>query len=223
MKAGAIAAMLMLALAGCEPPRALETYSTVPITPFLGEAIMGDPQATVTLVEYASTTCAHCRAFHKQAFARLRSGYIDTGKVKLQFVMMPTQPVGVALAGEALARCAGEDRYFEVIDTLFDAQDTLTSAARAPWLLQQELFSIGEIYGLTKDEVGSCLDNRDIVALTGEAVKAAPADITGTPSFAINGVKLTVNRFDDLFDELDRAVAASRAPQPAGEPPKKPY
>lgn len=212
MKLRALAIVLALGISACEATREPEQHQTVPVTPFMGEAVLGNPAAPVTLVEYASTTCGHCQAFHAQVFPDLKKAYIDTGKVKLRFVMMPTQPVGIALAGEAIARCAGETKYFDVIDTLFEAQDTLTSAARDPWLLQQELRAIGDMYGLDKDEVGTCIDHEPIVTMTREGVKAAPASITGTPSFAIDGVKLELETLEDLSAALDAAIANPSAP-----------
>lgn len=212
MKLRALAIVLALGISACEATREPEQHQTVPVTPFMGEAVLGDPAAPVTLVEYASTTCGHCQAFHAQVFPDLKKAYIDTGNVKLRFVMMPTQPVGIALAGEAIARCAGEAKYFDVIDTLFEAQDTLTSAARDPWLLQQELRAIGDMYGLDKDEVGTCIDHEPIVTMTREGVKAAPASITGTPSFAIDGVKLELETLEDLSAALDAAIANASAP-----------
>lgn len=212
MKLRALAIVLALGISACEATREPEQHQAVPVTPFMGEAVLGDPAAPVTLVEYASTTCGHCQAFHAQVFPDLKKAYIDTGKVKLRFVMMPTQPVGIALAGEAIARCAGETKYFDVIDTLFEAQDTLTSAARDPWLLQQELRAIGDMYGLDKDEVGTCIDHEPIVTMTREGVKAAPASITGTPSFAIDGVKLELETLEDLSAALDAAIANASAP-----------
>lgn len=212
MKLRALAIVLALGISACEATREPEPHQTVPVTPFMGEAVLGNPAAPVTLVEYASTTCGHCQAFHAQVFPDLKKAYIDTGKVKLRFVMMPTQPVGIALAGEAIARCAGEAKYFDVIGTLFEAQDTLTSAARDPWLLQQELRGIGEMYGLDKDEVGTCIDHEGIVEMTRAGVQAAPADITGTPSFAINGVKVELETLDDLSAALDAAIAAAASP-----------
>jgi protein-disulfide isomerase len=212
MKLRALAIVLALGISACEATREPEQHQTVPVTPFMGEAVLGDPAAPVTLVEYASTTCGHCQAFHAQVFPDLKKAYIDTGKVKLRFVMMPTQPVGIAFAGEAIARCAGEAKYFDVIDTLFEAQDTLTSAARDPWLLQQELRAIGDMYGLDKDEVGTCIDHEPIVTMTREGVKAAPASITGTPSFAIDGVKLELETLEDLSAALDAAIANASAP-----------
>lgn len=215
MKLYALAALVALGLSACDTPRAPEPFETVAISPFMGAPMLGDPNAPVTLVEYASTTCGHCKGFHDQVFPDLKAKYIDTGKVKLHFVMMPTQPVAIALAGEAIARCAGEAKYFDVIDTLFDAQETLYSAASNPWLLQQELRGIGETYGLSKDQVGSCIDDTGIVELTRAGVRAAPADITGTPSFVINGVKLELESLDDLSAALDAAIAAGAPAAPA--------
>lgn len=216
MKRLAIAvAALALGLAACEAAREPEAFETVAISPFMGDPVLGDPDAPVTLVEYASTTCGHCQAFHAQVFPELKARYIDTGKVKLKFMMMPTQPVGLALAGGALARCAGEDRYFDVIDVLFKKQDALFEAGRDPWKLQQELRAIGAEFGLDKNEVGTCVADEAMVELTRAGVRAAPAEITGTPSFAIGGKKLELETFEDLWAALDAAVAAQPAEEPA--------
>ena len=212
MRLSALAVILALGVAACDTPRAPEAFETVAVTPFMGAPMLGDPNAPVTLVEYASTTCGHCKGFHDQVFPDLKAKYIDTGKVKLQFIMMPTQPVAIALAGEAIARCAGEAKYFDVIDTLFDAQETLYSAAQNPWLLQQELRGIGETYGLDKNQVGSCIDDKAIVEMTRAGVRAAPESITGTPSFVINGVKLELETLDDLSAALDAAIAEAAVP-----------
>ncbi len=209
---------LALGLAACDAPREPEAHETVAITPFMGAPILGDANAPVTLVEYASTTCGHCQAFHASVFPDIKATYIDTGKVKLNFVMMPTQPVALALAGEAIARCAGEDQYFDVIDTLFEKQDALFEAGRNPWQLQQDLRAIGAQFGLDKDEVGTCMADETIVTLTRAGVAAAPADITGTPSFAIDGKKLELETFGDLSAALDAAIAAAEAPATAPTP-----
>ncbi len=157
-----------LALAACEVPREAEAYTTVPITPFLGEPVLGDKGAPVTITEYASTTCGHCKAFHDQVFPELKAKYIDTGKVKLVWAVMPTPPAAVSLAGAALARCAGEDRFFAVLDDLFDRQDALVEASRNPWQLQNRLREIGARHGLTPDQVGTCMDDKAIDAACSE-------------------------------------------------------
>ena len=207
----ALAAAALL-LAACDAKPALESYKVVPISPFMGVPVLGDPNAPVELTEYASTTCSHCKAFHDEVFPQLKEKYIDTGKVKLVWAVMPTQPTGISLAGAAIARCAGEQHFFAVIDTLFDEQDKLFELASNPPALLQDLFSIGAKYNLTRDQVGTCLDSEEIDKLTREGVKNAPASITGTPSFVIKGEKLEIETFEGLAAAIDAELAKAAQP-----------
>lgn len=209
-------AALLLAACGDQKPPA-PAYKVVPITPFMGVPTMGNPNAPVELTEYASTTCSHCKAFHDEVFPLLKEKYIDTGKVKFAWAVMPTQPAGISLAGAAIARCAGEGQFFNVIDTLFDEQDRLFELASDPGNLLLELFAIGAKYNLTRDQVGTCIDSKEIDDLTRAGVKAAPESITGTPSFVIKGEKLEVESFDGLSAAIDAELAKTAA-EPAPKP-----
>lgn len=216
--AGLALAASALLLAACGEPKAqAPAYKIVPITPFMGVPVMGDPNAPVELTEYASTTCGHCKAFHDGVFPLLKEKYIDTGKVKFAWSVMPTQPAGISLAGAAIARCAGEAQFFNVIDTLFNEQDKLFELASDPGNLLLELFAIGAKYNLTRDQVGTCLDSKEIDALTREGVRNAPASITGTPSFVIKGEKLEVESFEGLSAAIDAELAKTAA-EPAPKP-----
>ena len=82
----------------------------------------GRADAPVTIVEYASVTCAHCAAFQADVFPALKAKYIDTGKVRYVFREYLTPPSNVAAAGFLLARCAGPDRYFDVVEAVMRAQ-----------------------------------------------------------------------------------------------------
>jgi protein-disulfide isomerase len=202
-----------LLLAACDQKPALAAYTVVPISPFMDTPVLGDPNAPVELTEYASTTCGHCKAFHDEVFPQLKAKYIDTGKVKLVWAVMPTQPTAISLAGAAIARCAGEKQFFPAIDSLFDAQDTLFEAASDPRKLRRELVAIGGKFGLTPDQVGTCIDSKDVLALTRDTVKNAPASVTGTPSFVIKGEKLDIETFEGLAAAIDAELA--KAAQPA--------
>jgi protein-disulfide isomerase len=210
----AFAAGAAAILGACEDPNLPAPYTVVPIQPFLGTPVLGDPNAPVELKEYASTTCGHCRGFHEEIFPELKSRYIDTGKVKLAWVVLPTAPEPVSLAGAAIARCAGEARFFEAIDALFDAQDTLMEASSNPRLLQTELNAVGAKVGLTADQVGTCIDDPSIMDATRSALADMPATITGTPSFVIGGAEVEFESFADFLAKLDAEVAAA-APAPA--------
>lgn len=209
-------ATLLLAACGEKQPEA-PAYTVVPISPFMGVPVLGDPNAPVELTEYASTTCSHCKAFHDEVFPQLKAKYIDTGNVKLAWAVMPTQPTGISLAGAAIARCAGEAQFFNVIDTLFDEQDKLFELASEPGSVLLELFAIGARYNLTRDQVGTCIDSKEINDLTRAGVKAAPESITGTPSFVIKGEKLEVESFEGLSAAIDAELAKTAA-EPAPKP-----
>jgi len=203
----ALAGAAVLALAACEDTSLPEPYTVVPIQPFLGAPILGDAAAPVELAEYASTTCGHCKAFHDEVFPQLKAAYIDTGKVKLRWVVLPTAPEALSLAGAAIARCAGEAKFFDAIDAMFDAQDKLFDVAGNPRRMQQELKAIGAKFGLTPDQVGTCLDSEEVMQATRDALADMPATITGTPSFTIRGEKIDVESFEGLSAALDAEIA----------------
>lgn len=216
--APALAGAVLAVLAACEEATLPEPYTVVPIQPFLGAPVLGDPAAPVELAEYASTTCGHCRAFHEEVFPQLKAKYIDTGKVKLRWVVLPTPPEALSLAGAAIARCAGEARFFDAIDAMFDAQDRLLEVAGNPRRLQHELNAIGAAFDLSPDQVGTCLDDAAVMNATRAALVDMPATITGTPSFAIGGVQVEAESLEGLSAALDaelaRAAAAPALPAP---------
>jgi len=206
----AVFVLAALAVSACGGPeeRALP-YKTVPITPFLGDAVMGDPKSPVEIVEYASTTCSHCYAFHKQALPELRTRYIDTSKAHLRWIVMPTPPAEISVAGAAIARCAGEEKYFDVIADLFDTQDALIKAAPHPRRLQQTLVALGGRHGLSADQVGTCIADPAVLAVTRKGVEEAPASVTGTPSFFVNGEQIDENSAEAIAAAIDAKLAAA--------------
>lgn len=206
-----VLASAALVLAACEQPREPEAWKTVEITPFLGTPFMGQQDAPVVVTEYASTTCGHCRAFHQQVFPELKSKYIDTGKIRLDWVVMPTPPQAISLAGAAIARCAGEDKFFAVIDDLFKNQNLIIEAGANPWRLQKQLRELGARHGLNADQVGTCIADPSLTEVTRKFVQESPAFVTSTPTFVIDGKDV-----DQTMEALSAAIDAELAKaQPA--------
>ena len=206
MRAGLPVFTALLLLAGCEPPHTAEPYKTVAITPFLGAPVLGDPKSPVEIVEYASTTCGHCYAFHHQVFPQLKTKYFDTGKAHLEWRVMPTPPEAISQAGAAIARCAGEAKFFETIGDLFDNQDAILKAAADPWKLQQQLRAVGARHGLSADQVGTCIDDKPIAAVTRKIAEGAPDYVTGTPTIVVNGEKIPEHSLEAVSAAIDAAL-----------------
>ncbi len=178
-----------------------------------GDMALGDPRAPVQLIEYASVTCSHCATFHETVFPRLKSAYIDTGKVRFIFREFPTPPAEVAVAGFQIARCggAGPDKYFSVIDALFKQQATIF-AARAQGNVKEPLLNIARSAGLSDDQFSACVRDeagaRRIRAVTEKAVETFKID--GTPALVLNGERLVapdLYTYEGLSKRIDQALA----------------
>ena len=154
-----------------------------------GENSMGNAKAKVTMIEYASVTCPHCARFNEEVFPAFKAKYIDTGKVRYIFREFLTPPQQVAAAGFLMARCAGKDKYFSVVDAIFHSQQEMFTQGGD---IRGVLFRIGRSAGLTDDKINSCIqDEKALKDLNDRFEKAINVDkIDGTPTFVINGKKL---------------------------------
>lgn len=165
----------------------------------LGEKTQGDPKAPVTLIEYAAVTCPHCSDFFMHQFPEIKSKYIDTGKVHFIFREFPLNALDVA--GFMLARCAGDDNYFPIVDTLFEKQ--------REWVVQkplEPLMAIAKQAGFTQESFEACLKNQKIEDGIKEVRERAAQKfgVSGTPTFFINGKKFTGNpTAADIGKEID--------------------
>jgi protein-disulfide isomerase len=156
------------------------------------DMVLGNANAPVTLVEYASTTCPHCAEFHEAAWEQLKTTYIDTGRVRFIFREFPTPPPAVAVAGFQLARCGGAtpEQYFVRIGELFRQQRAMFASGTMEGV-RAKLIEIGGAAGLTEQQVVGCISDEAGAERVRRLVEAGRRDnITGTPTFVINGTKL---------------------------------
>jgi protein-disulfide isomerase len=164
----------------------------------LGDMAVGDPKAPVTIVEYASMTCGHCANFHINTYPELKKKYIDTGKVRLIFREFPLDQL--ALAASMLARCAGNDRYFPLVEAFFHQQKD--------WLVQQPLrplLAIARQAGFTEESFNECLKNQKVqdAIVAGQERAAKQFQVQSTPTFFINGKQF---RGAYSFTELEKEI-----------------
>lgn len=175
-----------------------------------GSVIIGNPDADVELVEYASLTCGHCKSFHIDVLSRIKADYIATGKVRFVFQEFPTEPINVALAGFSLARCSGESGYLGFIDDFFGSQDEIFTSGRAG-TIEQTLKDLGKRHGVEEAEFENCITNRDHRRAVSESVEYGRSqNVNSTPSLILNGKKLdspASRTPDGLAALIDEALA----------------
>jgi protein-disulfide isomerase len=193
-------AFALLALAACNK-------STQAIS--ADEMTMGDPKAKVTMVEYASVACPICARFNNEVFPTFKKKYIDTGKVHYVAREALTGNPTLAATGFLMARCAGKDKYFQVTDAVYRAQEEIyepgTESIRAG-AGRDILLRIAQSAGLNESQFNQCVsDEKALKALSDRAEKFARKDqLEGTPTFIVNGKKLSSNFMS--MDELDAAL-----------------
>jgi protein-disulfide isomerase len=148
----------------------------------LGDIAQGPADAKVTIIEYASLTCSHCAAFHKETYPELKKRYIDTGQVRYILREFPLDPL--ATAGFMLARCE-EGKYYAIADLLFLQQRTWAFSDKPLDALQQMMRQAG----FSKEKFESCLRDQKLYDAV-NAVKKRGEEVfkvNSTPTFFING------------------------------------
>lgn len=153
--------------------------------PASGDMVIGKADAPVTVIEYASMTCPHCASFHIEILPKLKSTYIDSGKVKLVFREFPLDQV--ALRAAMLARCAGNERYFGYVDVMFRQQRAWSTSNDPIGALQR----IARLGGMTDEEFRICMSNEALA----QAIVATRMDgeqkhqIRSTPTLIVGEKK----------------------------------
>jgi protein-disulfide isomerase len=209
-------AIAALALSACTD----DPSSAAPLPDY----VMGSKDAKITVTEYASLTCPHCRDFWKQDFPRIKANYIDTGKIRYIYRDFPTDAT-LAPMLTGLSRCKGESEYYALVEDIFSNWSELTESAQkgeaGPVLL-----AIGARHGLSKDQVSTCISDKKMLASLNKTISDAQAKgIKVTPTLFIDDQMSEAHAYDDLAKALDIklgvAPAAPTAP-PAGETPAAP-
>ena len=174
-----------------------------------GDMALGAAEgAKVTVVEYASVTCHVCAAWQQETWPAFKARYVDTDKVRYVFRELPTPPVEVATAGFLLARCAGDDKYFDVVHQLLASQQEMAAGGPRAWLLRT-----ANAVGMNEQQFEQCVtDPKAIEAFEDRIRGAQNAGVSGTPAFFVNGAQVvTPGGNGPSIEDLSRAIDAELA------------
>lgn len=146
-----------------------------------GDLVMGNPDAPVTIIEYASLTCQHCANFHLNTWPDLKEKYIKTGQVRFIYRNYTRDPADLAVG--MLTRCVGPDQAFDLMSIFFERQ--------RQWVVQDaktEIAAIARRVGINRVDFDACLANTELQAQLVEMLRVGQAEgVSGTPTFLING------------------------------------
>ena len=175
-------------------------------TTTLAELTLGNSGARVTIKEYASLTCPHCAAFHKDVFKPLKAEYIDSGKV--QFIMREVYFDRNGLWASMMARCAGPDRYFGLLALLFESQKEWAHL-EDPLAVTDLLKKKGRLAGMNGAQIDSCMADNDMAKTMVEAYRtnSETDGVQSTPTIFVNGKKYGNMTYDELKVILETELA----------------
>ncbi len=196
------AALALTACGGSDSGTAAPTGSSGEYT-IADDYVLGNANAPVTLVEYASVSCGACAYWHQNVYPEVKSQYIDTGKVKYVFRPFPAGEPQMAQAGHKLALCADRTKFHKNIKLQFDRQSQIMEMGRRPNGLRQAYISLAKASGLSEDEFISCMSDTEVSARYDAFIElGADQGVTGTPTVFING-----ERTKSDFDSIQAAIA----------------
>ena len=169
---------------------------------------LGDPKAKVSVVEYASVACPVCGRWFKEVWPAFKAKYVDTGKVRFTYREMLVGGAGevaIAAAGFLLARCAGRDRYFPIVDSIYASQPRLFDDPHGV------LLGVARSAGLSETQFNACVqDDAALAKLQARTESNAKmGGVQATPTFVINGKALEAG-YQPLAT-LDAAIAKAQA------------
>lgn len=170
------------------------------VAAMMEDRVLGDPDAPVTIYEYSSLTCPHCRSFHQDTLPQLKADYIDTGKAKLIYRDFPLD--GAAAAASMLVRCAPEGRFYPLLEVLFARQDDWSPPNDVLAVLTQ----IGRFAGMGEEAIEACFANEALFNAIRDARThySEEHEIRSTPTFIIGDERISgAQPFETFVQAID--------------------
>lgn len=172
------------------------------LSDFSDDLVIGQADAPVTIIEYASLTCGHCANFHNEIYPQLKENYIDTGKVRFVFRHFPLNLP--AVKGAVLIECLPRDKQEKFLKVLFKTYDK--------WGFSQDfnvqLKNIARVGGVSVDTFDACMENKALEdeVLAGRLAGSNVLKVESTPTIFLNGEKVQDRSYEALSKAIDAAL-----------------
>jgi Protein-disulfide isomerase len=162
---------------------------------------MGNPNASVVLLEYAAPTCPHCARLNETILPKIKQEYIDTGKILYVFRAIPLNPVDGAV--EAIARkCLPADKYFQFVDLMYRNQPKWDPDGYKIDDVGGAIKQMARIMGVSSEDADRCMvDQKELDRINQVGTEAyTKYKVDHTPTLILNGV--TVEDADMSWPQL---------------------
>jgi len=181
-------------------PEQTQTLLTIQKLTENGSPILGDPSATITILEWGDYQCTFCYRFHESSLKTIIDDYIDTGKAKLVFKDFPLNGPDSILAAEASYCAEDQEKYWEYHDELY----TNWGGERTGWITRDSLNQFASTVELDLEQFNTCLDEHLHKQRVMELHQfGQEVGIDATPSFLIfnneNVIKIRGNQPIEVF------------------------
>lgn len=175
------------------------------------DRVMGQADAPITIIEYASLTCGHCAHFHKEVLPQIEKDWIATGKAKYVLRDIPWDNLAMGMA--KTARCAPPESFYPLVSAMFASQEEIIKGVDT----LGEIKKVARLAGMDGEAVETCIKDGPLHAQINGVKDVALKElkINGTPTTFINGIRVDggVPYADVLkvLKQADEAVARTAA------------
>jgi len=146
-------------------------------------ALLGDPDAPVTLIEYADFQCSFCRQSWATTEEAIVKQYVDTGQINYQFVILAILGPESVQAAEAAYCAAEQNKFWEFHDAVFGSFSSQNSGGYS----DSNLADFAQAAGLDMNAYNECVaSDVKLQAVEQAALDARAIGVDSTPTFQIN-------------------------------------
>jgi len=168
-----------------------------------GSPILGDPSASITILEWGDYQCTFCYRFHQSSLKIIEEQYVNTGKAKMVFKDFPLNGPDSILAAEASYCAEDQGKYWQYHNELY----TNWGGERTGWITRNSLNEFAITVKLDLDKFNTCLDENKYQQRVIELYEfGKEIGIDATPSFLIFNdkkiLKITGNQPIDVFHQV---------------------